>query len=140
MTETMMAIGDFRFSIETAAYDKLTRTHSYNWPGKARIGRAPALQFTGPGEETISLSGIVYPHFRGGLDQVSAMNTEAAKGEPLQLVDGNGRFWGIYAITKVREGHKFIDGTGTPYKQTFSLDIKAYGDDAPAQGRRGGTP
>ena len=138
MTETMMALGDFRFSMDTAAYNKLTRTHSYNWPSQSRAGRKPAAQFTGPGEEAISMAGIVYPHFRGGLGQVEAMNMEAAKGEPLQLVDGNGRFWGVYAITKIKEGHEFIDGSGTPYKQTFSLDLKAYGGDAPTQGANGG--
>lgn len=134
MTETMMALGDYRFSMETAAYKTLARVHNYNWAELSRVGRAPALQFLGAGTETITLSGIVYPHFRGGLSQIDAMNAEAGKGEALQLVDGNGKFWGTYAITKVKEGQSFIDGTGTPYKQVFTLDLKAYGEDAAQSG------
>lgn len=131
MSETMLALGDFRFSMDTAAYNKLTRVHSYNWPSQARFGRKAALHFTGPGEETIALSGVIYPHFKGGLTQLAEMNLEASKGEPLQLVDGNGFYWGVYVITKITEGQSFIDGRGTPYKQTFGLDLKAYGEDAP---------
>jgi phage protein U len=129
MTEIMLALGEFRFSMDTAAYKSLSRERNYDWGSQSRIGRRPALQFMGVGSETITLSGIVYPHFRGGLGQVDAMAAEAGKGGPLQLVDGNGKFLGVFVITKVKEGQSFIDGSGTPYKQTFSLDLKAYGED-----------
>lgn len=137
MTDIMMALGEFRFSIDTAAYKKLTRSHAYNWPSQARFGRPPAAQFTGPGEETLTMSGLIYPHFKGGLGQIRAMNIVAAKGEPLELIDGNGRFWGVYVITKVTEGQEHIDGTGTPYKQSFNLDLKAYGEDVAPQAING---
>ena len=35
----LMVLGDYRFSIDTAAYDKLTRTAEYRWARRDRIGR-----------------------------------------------------------------------------------------------------
>ena len=136
MTEIMLALGDYRFSMVTAAYNALTRERSFDWSSQPRIGRAPAVPFMGAGADAITLSGIIYPHFRGGLGQVDAMAAEAGKGEPLQFVDGNGKNLGLFAIVKVKEEQSFIDGTGTPYKLIFGLDLRGYGEDA----RAGATP
>ena len=32
-----------------------------------RIGRSPALQYSGPDAEELKLSGVIYPHLKGGL-------------------------------------------------------------------------
>ena len=130
MTETMMALGDFRFGMDTAAYQTLVRTHNYKWASVGRFGRQPAQQFIGKGDETVSFSGVIYPHFRGGLGQIAAMRTLADKGVAVALVDGEGWNWGLYIIAKIKEGQSYIDGTGIPYKQTFALDLRAYGEDA----------
>jgi len=127
MTETMMALGDFRFGMDTAAYQELSRTHNYKWANIDRFGKKPAAQYVGKGQETVDLSGVIYPHFKGGLGQIDAMRREADKGEALALVDGEGFNWGLYVIVKIREGQSKIDGTGIPYKQSFSLALKAYG-------------
>ncbi|TAN71131.1 MAG: phage tail protein, partial [Magnetospirillum sp.] len=99
MTEVMMALGGYRFSLSTAAYQDLDRTNEYRWAAQERMGRRSARQFTGPGDETIALSGVILPHYRGGLGQLDAMRAEAGKGKPLMLVDGLGRVWGKYCIT-----------------------------------------
>lgn len=131
----MMALGDFRFGLDTAAYQDLSRTNSWRWPSVERIGARPALQFVGPGEESISMSGQIYPHFRGGLGQISAMRAEADKGEPLLLVDGTGQVWGKYVITDIREGQKVFFSNGAPRVQDFDITLQAYGGEEEA-----GTP
>lgn len=129
-TETsmvMMALGEFRFSLSTAAYQDLSRTNSWRWPSVDRIGARPAVQFVGPGEDSVSMSGVIYPHFRGGLGQIEAMRREADKGEPLMLVDGRGQVWGKYVITDIREGQTEHWSNGAPRKQDFDLTLQAYG-------------
>ena len=44
-TEVMLALGDYRFSLATAAYQSLRKTAAWRWPGQERISREPALQF-----------------------------------------------------------------------------------------------
>jgi phage tail protein len=61
VNETMMALGSFRFSIETATYQELKRGQSYRWQSQVRLLRRPALQFVGAGSEMIELTGVIYP-------------------------------------------------------------------------------
>lgn len=126
----MMALGTFRFGLPTAAYQQLQRTNTYRWPEQQRMGREPALQFSGPGSETIELEGVIFPHFKGGLGQVDAMRTEAGKGKPLLLIDGQGKQWGKYCILEIRETQTPFAQGGIPLKQQFSLRLVRYGEDA----------
>ena len=81
MSETMMALG---------AYQDFKRSQSYRWQAQKQLLRRLVLQFIGQGEETIKLSNVIYPHFRGDLKQLDAIRTEAATGLPSLLVDGLG--------------------------------------------------
>jgi len=125
----MMALGGYRFSLPTAAYDSLARTHRWRWGKQERIGRPPAFQFLGRGEETIQLQGRIYPYFKGGLGQIRAMRAEADKAVPLMLVDGLGAIWGKYVISELEETQRYFDKQGIPRRQDFSLKLLNYGDD-----------
>lgn len=132
MTEpsrVMMALGDYRFGIATAAYQALTRTDEWRWAVSDRLTRAPALQYVGPGASTIELSGVILPHFRGGLGQVADMRTEAGKGKPLLLVDGLGWVWGDWVITRLQEAQANHMSMGVARRVEFTLSLQAYGDD-----------
>lgn len=129
MSETMMALGTYRFSIDSAAYQELKHSQAYRWQAQERLQRRPAMQFLGAGEESIELSGVIYPHFKGGLEQLDTMRTEANKGQPLLLVDGLGFVWGQWVITQINEGQSFFQGNGQPLKQSFQLKLVNYGAD-----------
>ncbi|MQP64702.1 phage tail protein [Niveispirillum sp. SYP-B3756] len=126
----MMALGGFRFSLGTAAYQTLERSTEFRWAEQDRLGRGPAYQFVGLGADTITLAGVIYPHYRGGLGQVDAMRAEAAKGQPLDLVDGWGRVWGVWVIRSVRERDSNLMGNGAPLRIEFQVELAAYGEDA----------
>lgn len=126
----LMALGDYRFSVDTAAYGDLVRTTEYRWARQDRLGRPPARQYLGPGDDTITLKGIVYPAHRGGLGQVDAMRQEAGKGEPLRLVGGTGVVFGLWAVLRVRErGRAFLEG-GAARRIDFEVDLAYYGQDS----------
>ena len=129
MSETMMALGSYRFSSDSAAYQELKHSQAYRWQAQERLQRRPAMQFVGAGEESIELSGVIYPHFKGGLEQLDTMRTEANKGQPLLLVDGLGFVWGQWVITQIDEGQSFFQGNGQPLKQSFQLKLVNYGAD-----------
>lgn len=125
----MMALGAYRFSIESAAYQELKHSHAFRWQAQERLLRRPAMQFIGAGEESIELSGVIYPHFRGGLTQLNAMRQEASKGQPLLLVDGLGFVWGQWVIVQIDEDQSFFLANGQPLKQSFQLRLVNYGSD-----------
>ena len=126
---TMMGLGPYRFSLDTAAYQNLERNDAYRWESQERIGRHPALQFIGEGHTTITIDGVIYPHFRGGFNQIESMRSMAKLGTPLILVSGSGRIFGTFAITSVDEKQSIFNRDGSPRKQEFALELMSYGSD-----------
>ena len=125
----MLALGDFRFEIATAAYQKLAYSQSWRWPEQARITREPALQFMGKNAAEIDLDGVIYPSFKGGLGQIEAMRALADQGKPLSLVDGLGRVWGAWVITDLGDTRTLFTDDGQARRLEFRLKLKAYGED-----------
>lgn len=132
MADVMMKLGAYTFSVDTAAYQQFRRSTEYRWPVQERVGNHDALQFTGAGAETISLTGDIYPHFRGGIGQINAMREEAGAGQPLLLVDGLGNVHGRWVIERVEETQDRFFTAGVPRRQRFSLQLRKYdnGDNA----------
>lgn len=130
MSETMLALGDFRFSLDTAAYSELKNNCSYRWSSVERLNTRPARQFVGLGEETINLIGIILPHYRGGLNQIEKLKSLAGRGEPLIMIDGRGIAWGRWVILSIEETQTFFTANGLPRKIVFTLNLGRYGDDS----------
>ncbi|MGR3199467.1 MAG: phage tail protein [Paracoccus sp. (in: a-proteobacteria)] len=125
----MMALGAFRFGVNRASYQIFTRKAGWRWEQIDRAGRAPALQYLGPDADEITLEGVIYPHFRGGLRQVELMRAVAGTGQPMILVDGLGWVWERWAITGIEETRSVFMADGAPRKIEFSIDLRAYGRD-----------
>jgi len=84
----MMALGLFVFSLSTAAYQQLQRQRAWQHASHSRVGLRAAYQYTGPGEESISLSGLIAPDVTGTPASLQELQTLADAGQPLPLVDG----------------------------------------------------
>ena len=125
----MLALGPYRFSLNTIAYQSLKRSSEYRWPSIERIGQEPLLQALGQGSDRIDLDGVIYPHFRGGLGQINAMRDSAAKQEPLMLINGLGEVLGRFVITQIEESQNTFLADGTPRKIEFRLSLERYGEE-----------
>lgn len=124
----MMGLGDYRFSLSTAAYQSLVRTNEYRWASHKRLGSRPARQFLGVGDEQITLEGVIYPFYKGGFGQLEKIRQDASLGEALILIDGEGKVWGDFTIDSLQETQTFFADGGLPQKVEFSLVLSNYGD------------
>lgn len=131
-TSVMMKLGAYQFSISTAAYQELTRRTEWRWPTQDLYGVLPGVQFTGPGGDTITLSGVIYAEYRGGLGQLDAMRALGASGAPQLLVTGSGTMMGRWVIESVEEKQSTFAAAGAPRKQEFTLQLRK-AKDQPAQ-------
>ena len=129
MIKVMLRLGPYNFSIDTAAYERLERSVQFNWPSQSRIGRRPGRQFTGMGEETIDLPGVIYPQFGGSLDEMKTLRDMGEEGEPLVLVDGLGKVWGKYCIEEVKETQGVLFSDGVPREIRFQIKLARFGED-----------
>lgn len=128
MFGTLLLLGPFRFSLATAAYDELSRSSGYDWKEIERVGAGPALQYTGPKAETVTLRGRIIPGFTGGVEQVAQMRALAGLGQPLFMVDGMGRVHGNWVIESVADTGTAHFRDGYPRMVTFDLALKKYDD------------
>lgn len=125
----MMALGLFQFGMNGSNYQTFRRAAAYRWQPLNRVGRTPAMQFMGPDTQEITLSGVIYPHFKGGLRQVELMRLAAAQGEPMILVDGLGWVWESWVVVSIEETKTLLMSDGAPRKIEFALTLQSYGAD-----------
>jgi len=126
----MLMLGGFKFSLNTAVFQQVQRSTSYRWPAQERIGQLDALQFTGPGDDRITLPGIVYPDFRGDVHQIAQLRELASVGRPLRLIAATGDILGLWVIESVDETQSIFKPDGLPRRQEFTLSIRKFSDDA----------
>ena len=126
MSDVMMALGNYRFSTDTAALQALDRIAAWRWNDRAVVGAKPVSEFVGPELEEFNLNGVIFPFYRGGFGQLDAMRAEAGQGKPLRLVDGLGRDLGLWTVRRIEEHQKKLFIAGTPRKVEFSLALKEY--------------
>ena len=65
-----------------------------------------------------------------GNGQIEALRSEAAAGQPLQLVTGTGQVLGAWVVERIEETQRVFLAAGQPRSVAFRLDLAAYGDDA----------
>lgn len=136
----MAALGQFVFGLDTLAYQEMRRSTAYRHASNSRVGAAPALQYVGEGDDTMTLSGLQIPEFKGdrfALDQVREM---ARQGSAYALVNGAGECFGAWVIESVEETGSIFVREGVARRTEFTINLKRT-DEAladPAGGTDGG--
>jgi phage protein U len=123
----LLSLGDFQFSVDTAAYGELALKAEYPWATVNRLQNTPQLQAVGKETRSISLQGVVYPSYREtGAEQIEDLRKAAAKMEPQPLVAGDGRSLGRWVVKSVSETDTVFFSDGTPQKQEFTLELEQF--------------
>lgn len=127
--KVMLMLGDFAFSIDSTAYNQLTREASWRWSEQARIGKQDLLQYTGKPGRTVRLEGEAHAFFRKGIDAVNDLYDLANKAGPQQLVSGVGDVLGWWVVTDFTDTtSRFLPGGGHRNKN-WTMTLKHYADD-----------
>lgn len=125
---TMMRLGYFKFAIYTAAYQELNRSTQYQWGEQPVFGGWDNLQFLGPGQDTQTLTGVIFPEYKGGTGQLNALREMASKGRPRLLISGTGKILDYWVITQIDEGQSKFAALGVPRRQEFTITLRKYGE------------
>ncbi|KAF3999209.1 phage tail protein [Glaciimonas immobilis] len=125
----MMALGMFVFSLPTLAYQELQRQTEWKHVSNARVGARDAFQYTGKGDDTITLSGWIAPELTGSLYALDALRLMADTGKSWILIQGTGRIYGAYIITSMTEGKTHLGSDGDPARVEFAITLKCTDDD-----------
>ncbi|MBR8055655.1 phage tail protein [Burkholderia vietnamiensis] len=125
----MMSLGQFVFSLPTLAYQELHRRTSWKHASTSRVGGRNARQFTGPGDDAITLSGWFAPDQGiGKASSLTDLRTMADDGDAYALVDGTGTVYGAFVIEGLDEGQALHMKDGTPRRIEFTLNLMRVDD------------
>ncbi len=125
----MMSLDQFVFSLTTAPYKELQRRRNWKHRTSSRVGARDSSQFTGAGEDTITLTGTVAPESIGSIASIKQLAEMGDAGDAYVLVDGAGNVYGAWIIDGLDETQTYHTPEGIPRKIEFSLTLKRVDDD-----------
>lgn len=123
-----LALGTFVFQLRTLPLEQLQRSREFRHPTIDRVGARPASQYTGPGEDTVTLSGVMPIEFSGGMVPVDTLAAIANSGESRMLVTGYGEVLGAYVIVSIEETHRHLLGDGMPRVVDYTVKLRRVDD------------
>lgn len=120
----MMVFGMFVFTLRTAPYQQLRHSQDWRHVKNDRINQSAGWQYIGAGDDSITLDGVLYPEITGGNLSLSSLETIGFTGRPWPLIEGDGRIYGMYVMTRLERGKSEFDRYGNP-KKSSSLSALA---------------
>lgn len=120
----MMTLGMFVFMLKTVPYQELQLQRSWRFPANSRVGLRPSLQFLGPDNDTLTLSGVLLPEITGGRLTLYALEQIAELGRAWPLIEGSGTIYGMYVIESLSQTKAEFFSNGECRRIEFTLTLK----------------
>ncbi|MDC9582232.1 phage tail protein [Xenorhabdus sp. PR6a] len=120
----MAALGLFVFMLKTTPYQSFQHKQSWRHAFNSRVGARPAWQFVGSDNDTITLSGELYPELTGGSLSLTALTLMADSGKAWSLIDGSGAIYGMFVIESIDETKTEFMSGGAARKISFTLTLR----------------
>ena len=125
----ILSLGQFVFSVDTLTFNELQRSRSWSFANNDIAQGRPQYQFTGVGEETISIPFLIYQeHGFGNRQSVDDLAEMADTGAGYVLIDGSGYIYGVFAIDSVDDNRSFLTINGVPRKVDGTLKLTRVDD------------
>lgn len=118
------------FGVRDLPQTGLDRDLDLRWDGIKRLGRRVAQQYLGPGEEKVSLKGVIYPPNYGRFEILEQLRQEALRGRPRSVFTGYGRYQGLWVIKSIKDTQTHYLPGGYPRKIDFTIELMHYGGDS----------
>ncbi|WP_416045247.1 phage tail protein [Edwardsiella ictaluri] len=120
----MMTLGLFVFSLKTLPYQDLQQSISWRHPTSSRVGKRPASQFIGVGDEAVTLNGVLLPELTGGRFTLFFLRKMADQGMGWPLIEGTGTMLGWFVIESVNITKSVFFRDGAARRIEFTLALK----------------
>ena len=116
-------LGTVTIDTQPFSIDEMERSADASIVAKPVIGASPPKEFTGDGEDDITLSGQILPYHIGGLDELETLHEMRRSGARFPLQRGDGFRPGWYAITKITERHSELSREGVGYVVRHQISL-----------------
>ncbi|KAB2779423.1 phage tail protein [Brucella anthropi] len=116
-------LGTLTIDTRPFSIDEMQRTASADIASKPLINAFPGKEFTGEGDDEITLSGQILPTKIGGMNELEIAHEMRRNGTRFPLQRGDGTRLGWFAITRITENHTNLtrNGVGFVLKHTIVM-------------------
>lgn len=125
----MLSIDQFVFSMDTLPFQELQRQGSWKHRGNPRVGARDALQFLGPGDDLVTINGVLVPELTGDAASLDELRSMADMGDAYVLVDATGSVYGAYVIEAVNETQTLHGIEGIARRIDFTIGLRRVDDE-----------
>ena len=125
----LLSLGPHIFEIAPLNFQEITRLTEAKWPTVPRFGQAPGRQFTGFGEDPITISGLLYPEELGGRQELEAVRLTQRAARPVimmgwsSLITTAALVYGRVVILNVEDEQTSINRQGHGRRIEFSIEV-----------------
>ena len=123
----LLALGLFVFETPSVPFTEIARRTAWRHAKSARVGARDASQYLGPGDDAISLSGVLLPGYAGTFAAMRTLRALADEGEAWPLVAGTGDVIGDFVIVSIDERGSVLMVDGVPRKVDFTIELDRVG-------------
>ena len=123
MPDKLLAIGMFVFGMGRLNYQEFERRTSWKHGKTPRFGARDAGQYLGPGEQTITLNGLLVPEIYGSYSDIDRLHEMAGTGEIYPMILGTGEVLGEFRVLAIDERWRTLMGGGRPRHLDFAMDL-----------------
>lgn len=124
----MLALDQFVFSMETLPWQELQRQTQWKHRGNSRVGARDSRQFLGPGDDMVTITGVLVPQITGSAQSLEDLRAMADAGEAYVLVDATGLVYGAFVIEAVSETQGGHDKDGAARRIDFTVGLTRVDD------------
>lgn len=125
----MLCLGLFVFELDTLSYQELQRRTSWKHASQPLVGARDATQYLGPGEDVITLQGLLIPEFTGEPASLDMLRAMADTGAAWVLIEATGTLYGAFVIKEMTETKTLFYADGSARRIEFSLTLQRVDQD-----------
>jgi phage protein U len=119
----ILALDQFVFGMETLPWQELQRSTQWKHRSNSRIGVRDARQYLGPGDDLVTITGVLIPEITGDRLSLDELRKMADAGEAYVLIDASGVMYGAFVIEALDETQSLIDSQGNPRRIDFRVGL-----------------
>lgn len=134
----LMGLGQFVFDMGTLPFQELQRKTQWKHRASSRVGARDVRQFGGPGDDAITIQGVLVPELTGKAESLEELRKMADAGEAYVLVDGAGHVYGAFLIEDMTNDLAYLRIDGTPRRIGFSISLTRQDDNRASTAPKGG--